>query len=278
MNESTAVREWQASEVTPTSPTEREIAAMSTEELLSLYKRSGAARLKWPLVLRYQGLVKSIALQIRGIYSSFAQVEDIINEGVITLMDVVDKFDPSKGIKFETYVAKRIRGMIIDLARRQDWMPRSVRRRSKEIDQATGELYGTLGRFPSDVEVADKLGITPSRYQEDMVNIALCNVMSLETLFEERAENGGTNGIPGGSIEEQPEQVLQEKELSETLAGSIRALRENEQLVLSLYYQKNLNMKEIAAVMGISEPRVSQIHAKAIQKLRLQMEHYVKNE
>ena len=255
--------------------TEREVELLSTEELLALYKSSGIAELKWPLVLRYQGLVKSIALQIRGIYSSFAQVEDIINEGVLTLMDVVDKYDPSKGIKFETYVAKRIRGMIIDLARRQDWMPRSVRRRSKEIDQATGELYSTLGRFPTDAEVAERLGITAARYQEDLVNISLCNVMSLETLFEDQAQSGAMNGLPGGSPDEQPEQVLQEKELAHTLTQAIESLREKEQLVLSLYYQKNLNMKEIAQVMGVSEPRVSQIHTKAIQKMRIYMERYV---
>lgn len=255
-----------------------DVDELTTEELLHLYKSTGLAELKWPLVLRYQGLVKSIALQIRGIYSSFAQVEDIINEGVITLMDVVDKFDLSKGIKFETYVAKRIRGMIIDLARRQDWMPRSVRRRSKEIDQATGELYSTLGRFPTDAEVASKLGITPARYQEDLVNIALCNVMSLETLFEDQFQSGGSSGLPSGDSDEQPEQILQERELAATLEESIRTLRENEQLVLSLYYQKNLNMKEIAAVMGISEPRVSQIHTKAIQKLRIYMGNYVRSE
>ena len=116
--------------------TQAELDDMSKEDLLLLYKSSGDEALKWPLALRYVGLVKSIALQVRGVYSSFAQVDDIINEGVLALVGAVDKFDPDKGIKFETFVSKRIRGAVIDLARRQDWVPRSVRRKAREIDQA----------------------------------------------------------------------------------------------------------------------------------------------
>ena len=116
--------------------TQAELDRMSKEDLLLLYKSTGCQELKWPLVLRYVGLVKSIALQVRGVYSGFAQVDDIINEGVLALVGSVDKFDPDKGIKFETFVSKRIRGAVIDLARRQDWVPRSVRRKAREIEQA----------------------------------------------------------------------------------------------------------------------------------------------
>ena len=137
-----------------------ELDAMTTEELLQTYKRTGNEELKWPLVMRYAGLVKTIALQVRGVYSSFAQVDDIINEGLLTLAGAVDKFDPDKGIKFETYVSKRIRGAVIDLARRQDWVPRSVRRKARDIDQASGELFAELGRYPTDQEMADRLGVS----------------------------------------------------------------------------------------------------------------------
>lgn len=258
--------------------TQQEIDALSTDDLLAAYKRTGLQELKWPLVLRYVDLIKHIARQICGIYSSFAQLDDIVSEGVITLMSAVDKYDPEKGTKFETYVSKRIRGMIIDLARRQDWMPRSLRRRAREIDEANSELYSALGRFPTDREVAVKLGITPERYQEDLAKTALCNIISLEALFETREQGFGVAALPDTGDRDQPEQMLQEKELQEMLAKGIRVLRENEQLVLSLYYQKNLNMKEIAQVMGVSEPRISQIHSKAIQKLRIYMDKYIKNE
>ena len=255
----------------------KQIEAMSTEELLAAYKETSQQELKWPLVLRYQELFKRIALQIRGIYSSFAQLDDVINEGILTLLDAVDKYDPDKGIKFETYVTKRIRGMVIDLARRQDWTPRSVRRKAREIDQATWELYSALGRFPTDGEMAQRLGVAESKYQEDLVDISLCNVISLDALLETQAQYGSVAGLPSTEPTEQPDQVVQQQELQDVLAQGIRSLRENEQMVLSLYYQKDLNMTEIAEVMGVSEPRISQIHTKAIQKLRLHMEQYFKN-
>ena len=152
--------------------TPEEIEAMETPALLDLYKRTGDESLKWPLVLRYEGLIKSAALQIRGVYSSFAQVGDIVNEGILTLLSCIDKFDPEKGIRFETYVSKRIRGMVIDLARKQDWLPRNVRQRAKEIDQAVSELSNELGRFPSDGEVAQRLGISVEKYQKDAARVA----------------------------------------------------------------------------------------------------------
>lgn len=252
------------------------IGGMTTEELLEEYKRTGCEELKWHVALRYTGLVKSIALQIRGVYSSFAHVDDIINEGVIALVGAVDKFDSSKG-KFETYVVKRIRGMIIDLARKQDWAPRSVRKRAKDIDQAVGELYSSLGRFPTDQEVSARLGITAAQYQDALVNTSMCNVMSLEELFDEQDQ-----WSMGPSVQREthslPEQELLDKELQTILADAIGTLKEKEQLMLSLYYQQNLNMKEIAQVFGVSEPRISQIHAKAIQKLRVLMTVYAKGE
>ncbi len=255
--------------------TAEEIEAMDTQDLLTLYKSTGREELKWPLVLRYEWLVRSIAIQIFGVYSSFAQLDDILHEGVITLLRAVDKYELEKGIKFETYVSKRIRGMIIDLARRQDWLPRSVRKRSRDIDTASTELYHSLGRQPNEAEICTKLGISQERYREDLVSIDLCNVISLESLFERR------DLVPLGSTlsaEEnttQPEQQLQAMEFRAQLEDAIRTLREKEQLVLSLYYQEELTMREISMILEISEPRVSQIHSKAIQKLRLTLENYL---
>ncbi len=256
--------------------TQAEIDEMSKEDLLLLYKSTGCQELKWPLVLRYVGLVKSIALQVRGVYSGFAQVDDIVNEGVLALVGAVDKFDPDKGIKFETFVSKRIRGAVIDLARRQDWVPRSVRRKAREIDQASVELYAELGRYPTDEEIAKRLGVTPEQYQEDLANSSLCNVLSLDAVFEDR-DQGGMDVVDSGSAS-RPEDSLLRQELLDTLTEGITSLRENEQLVVSLYYKKNLSMKEIAQVMEVSEPRISQIHSRAIQKLKLYMKQYMNGE
>ena len=253
--------------------TQEELDAMSKEDLLLLYKSTGSQELKWPLALRYVGLVKSIALQVRGVYSSFAQVDDIINEGVLALVGAVDKFDPDKGIKFETFVSKRIRGAVIDLARRQDWVPRSVRRKAREIDQASVELYAELGRSPTDEEIAGRLGVSCQQYQEDLANTALCNLLSLDSLFDDQDQGGMDVADSVGTG--RPEDSLLRQELLDTLTEGIASLRENEQMVVSLYYRKNLSMKEIAQVMDVSEPRISQIHSRAIQKLKLYMQQYM---
>ena len=255
--------------------TEAEIEAMATADLLALYKQTGDEELKWPLVLRYEGLIKSAALQIRGVYSSFAQVDDIVSEGILTLLSSIDKFDPEKGIKFETYVAKRIRGMVIDLARKQDWLPRNIRQRAKEIDSAVSHLANELGRFPTDQEVAGHLGIPTDKYQKEAARVALSNTLSLDALMDARDLEGHRFEVSTEDPTVQPETVLEEQELQETLAQGISELQEDEQIVLSLYYEKNLHMKEIAQVMGVSEPRISQIHSRAIQKLRDHMGAYM---
>ena len=258
--------------------TEAEIEAMPTDDLLALYKQTGDEELKWPLVLRYEGLIKSAALQIRGVYSSFAQVDDIVSEGIFTLLSALDKFDPDKGIKFETYVAKRIRGMVIDLARKQDWLPRNIRQRAKEIDTAVSHLANELGRFPTDHEVAGHLGIPTDKYQKEAARVALSNTLSLDALMDARDMEGYRFEVSTEDARSQPESALQDQELQETLASGIAALQKNEQIVLSLYYEKNLHMKEIAQVMGVSEPRISQIHSRAIQKLREHMGTYMNSE
>ena len=255
--------------------TPEEIEAMSTPDLLEAYKRTGDEALKWPLVLRYEGLIKSAALQIRGVYSSFAQVGDIVNEGILTLLSCIDKFDPDKGIRFETYVSKRIRGMVIDLARKQDWLPRNVRQRAKEIDQAVSDLSNELGRFPNDGEVAQRLGVSLEKYQKDAARVALDSTLSLDALMDSKDPEGYRFEAVSEDAHGQPETVLQDRELQQKLAEGIRTLQENEQIVLSLYYEKNLHMKEIAQVMELSEPRISQIHTRAIQKLRSYMEAYM---
>lgn len=255
-----------------------EVEAMPTPELLTLYKQTGDEELKWPLVLRYEGLIKSAALQIRGVYSSFAQVDDIVSEGILTLLSSIDKFDPDKGIKFETYVAKRIRGMVIDLARKQDWLPRNIRQRAKEIDTAVSNLANELGRFPTDHEVANHLGMPTDKYQKEAARVALSNTLSLDALMDARDLEGHRFEVSSEDPTVQPETVLEDQELQQTLAQGIAALQENEQIVLSLYYEKNLHMKEIAQVMGVSEPRISQIHSRAIQKLREHMGAYMNSE
>ncbi len=252
-----------------------ELDRMSNDELLITYKQTGDEQYKWPLVLRYKDLIKSAALQIRGVYNHLAQVDDIVSEGILTLVSAIDRYDPDKGVKFETFIAKRIRGMVIDVARKQDWLPRSLRKRTREIDEAITQLHTQLGRCPSDTEVAQYLGITVEKYRKEAAGVALGNILSLDALVDMREQDTGWFEMPAKDAKEQPEAVFQERELHEALAEGISRLRENEQIVLSLYYEKNLHMKEIAQVMDISAPRVSQIHARAIEKLQDHMRAYM---
>ena len=237
---------------------------MSTEELFEEYRRNPSDELKWEIVLRFTGVIKNIALQIQGVYASFAQLDDIIDEGLITLAKAVDKYDPSIG-KFETYVAKRIRGMIIDLARRQDWVPRPIRKRAKEIDAANNALYNKLGRFPTDHELAAHLNISDDEYQEFQSSCSIYSVVSLEETLEGCEQSVMQAEALPDSL---PDQAVERAEMLDSLANAISSLRNNEQLVLSLYYQKEMKMKDIAAVLGVSHARASQIHTRAIQKLR----------
>ena len=242
-------------------------ADMSVDALFEEYRRNPSDELKWEIVMRHAGIVRNIALQIQGVYCTFAQLDDIINEGLITMAKAVDKYDPAIG-KFETYIAKRIRGMIIDLARQQDWVPRPVRRRAKEIERANSELYNLLGRFPTDQEVAQHLGISEEEYQETMANSSMYSVVSLEETLEGYEQISGPEETAADMM---PEASLERMEMLDELTNAISSLRENEQIVLSLYYQKDMKMKDIAEILGVSHARASQVHTRAIQKLKVLM-------
>lgn len=246
----------------------------NNEELLKEYKQTKCLGIKQELVMRYIYLVKSIAIQMRDIYMNFAQIDDIVNEGVIAIMAAIDKYDPEKNVKFETYISKRLKGMIIDLARKNDWVPRTTRKNSRDIEDAVTMLYNELGYYPSVQEVADYLEISVEKYQEVVRKSALFNILSLDMVLAEAQENGISTGIPAGEEREQPEQQLLRAELAEILAEAIGKLKEKEQLVISLYYVEELNMRQIADVLDVSEPRVSQIHSNAIKKLRKYMQKF----
>lgn len=244
----------------------------SNEELLCEYKRTRNHTMKQELVERYLYVVQSIAVQMRDVYLGFTQLEDIIQEGVMTLMKAIDKFEFDKNAKFETYVSKRIRGMIIDLARKQDWIPRSVRRNVKLVEQATQELTHQLGRVPEAKEIAEYMGISLEKYQDILSKTNLFYVLSLDMVLEESGEPNIQISSDNQTI--QPEESFLRREFRGILEEAIVSLKENEQKVVALYYIEELNMKEIASVLQISEARVSQIHSKALKKLKEYIEEH----
>lgn len=256
----------------------RQFANRSNEELLEQYSKNRYLEIKQELVLRYLYVIKSAAIRMRDVYVGFAQLEDIINEGVIILMAAIDKFDPSKNVKFETYISKRIRGMIIDLARKQDWVPRSARRKAKAVQEAVEDFTLKNGRSPEEQELAECLGLTPEKFRRINSKINLFSVVSLDMILDGAGENKQSVSIPSDVVSEQPEEFYLEQEFKQVLADGIQLLKEKEQMVVSLYYVEELNMKQIAEVLDVSEPRISQIHANAIRKLKEYIENEMKPE
>ncbi|KXL54553.1 RNA polymerase sigma factor FliA [Anaerotignum neopropionicum] len=242
---------------------------MTNEELFAEYKATGDLDIKNELVLRYVYIVRNVAFQMRGVYCDFAQIDDIINEGVLALMSSIDKYDMDMNVKFESFISKRIRGIVIDIARKNDWVPRSVRKAAKDIDKAIGALYTQLDRLPTDEEIAAYLDVSVEKYYENLRKTNLMNVLSFEMLLEETGGGGYNNQVVNTNLETMPEHHLDSMELEQEIKRGLESLREKEKLVISLHYVQDLNMKEIAAVLGVSEPRISQIHSNALKKLRL---------
>ncbi|MCP1102524.1 RNA polymerase sigma factor for flagellar operon FliA [Aequitasia blattaphilus] len=244
---------------------------LSNEEVFALYRRTGNLELKQDLTMRYLYIVRSIAIQMRDVYAGFSQLEDIINEGVLVLMGAIDRYDDSKNAKFETYLSRRIRGMVIDLARKQDWVPRSVRKKLRDIELVGNAFYSENGRMPTTQELAELMEIEPDKLVSIMGNTNLSAILSLDMMMEEKEEQHSRTQIVSNNASEQPEESFLKGEMKEILKSGILSLKESEQLVISLYYEQELNMKQIAEVIGVSEPRVSQIHGKAIEKLQKYM-------
>lgn len=258
------------------SLTQEELEGLDDQALLELYKQTGDQELKWVLVLRFTGLVRRIAAQASGLYSNFAQLDDIVHEGVLVLSSAIDKFDLSKNVKFETYVSKRLRGMIVDLARRQDWLPRQVRQKATRLTRAMDELSVQLGRAPESREVAEYLGLSREQYDALLSETAVSSLVSFEAVLDNY--NGAQEKLLLSEEQVNPtEEAFQDQELHTVLEAGIASLRKNEQMVLSLYYERELNMKEIAQVLGVSAARVSQIHSRALQRLRSCMKQYIES-
>lgn len=219
--------------------------------------------LKQEIILKYIHLVKIISGRLYNYYASNIEYEDLVSYGIIGLIDAIDKFDPSKNIKFETYSGIRIRGAIIDQIRSLDWVPRSIRQKSKLFKDAYFELESKLGREPSIQEIANKLQKSSKEVEKILEETNIYNVVSLE---EEITENYRLQ--IRDKEDNDPESLLLKNDLIDKLKLQIDSLSEKEKIVISLYYYKELTYKEIGKILDVSESRISQIHSKAIVKLR----------
>lgn len=242
---------------------------INEEELWEQYFATRNIEIRNQIIEKYSYLVKIIALKLRGVYQNFGDVDDIVNEGIIALMDVIEKYDTSKNAKFETYASIRIRGAIIDYVRKQDWVPRKVKSDYKLVKEAEDKLSNKLGRAPKDTEVADYLKMDMKEYNSVINNAYGTSILSFEELLGEA--NLKETEI-GGDL---PEQEIESRELYQLLVESVNKLGEKEKLVVSLYYKEELKLKEIADILNISNSRVSQIHTAALQKLEKSVRSYL---
>jgi RNA polymerase sigma factor for flagellar operon FliA len=227
------------------------------------------AELKEQIVLEHAPLIRYIVNRIAVRLPSHIDLDDLHNTGVIGLMDAIDKYDPEKNCKFKTYAEFRIKGAILDQLRSLDWVPRSIRQKSRRLEQAYAEVEQRLGRAASESEVAESLGLSLAQFHFLLSQVRGISMVNLDEL---RAGGESDQPLQGDLFEdvkaENPFLLLKSREMRQAIAECIGALPEKERLVISLYYYEDLNMKEIGNVLSITESRVCQIHTKAVARLR----------
>ncbi len=236
------------------------------ERLWIEYNHSRTSVIREQIIIEYVPLVKVVAGRLAIYLGSNVEYDELVSYGIFGLIDAIDKFDYGKGIKFETYASLRIRGSILDQIRKMDWIPRSVRQKQKAIDAAIKKLETEVGPNYTDDDVARELGITESEYVNWMGQTNVSNISSLEDFMEQGNEIKNSSNPVYMRIE--PENVACEKELKETLMQALESLTEKEKNVVLFYYYEELTLKEISRVMDVSESRVSQLHSKALKKMR----------
>ena len=226
------------------------------------------ATLRDRLVLHYAPLVKYVAGRVGTGLPAHIDIADLVQSGVFGLWDAIDRFEPERGLKFETYAMQRIRGAILDELRAQDWVPRSVRSRAREVERALERLETRLQRSATDAEVAAELGVSVADLRELYAQLQLTSVIALDELMA--VGRGGTSiaeTLPDDTAQE-PGAFLDSVESRRLLAQAISQLTDRDRVVVSLYYFENLTLAEIGRVLGVTESRVCQLHTRAVLRLR----------
>ncbi|MCL1936539.1 MAG: FliA/WhiG family RNA polymerase sigma factor [Defluviitaleaceae bacterium] len=240
----------------------------SIEKVWEEYTRTKDKELKDKLILEYAPLVKYLAGRLSVHIGHRVEYDDLISYGIFGLIDAIDKFNLDKGVKFETYASLRIRGSIIDNIRKLDWVPRDLRQKNKQLEAAYLALEAEIGREPTEEEMAKKLGMSLVEVRDLMKKANVVNVVSLDDYLEQNHEDVFF------ASDDSPEKMYHKKEISDILVETIDKLSEKEKKVISLYYFEDLTLKEISKIMGVSESRISQIHSKAVIKLRTKLGKY----
>ena len=247
------------------------VKEVELRDLWRRYKDEGDDGARERLVVAYSPMVKFVAGRLGAGLPSHVEDADLISYGLVGLIGAIERFEPERGIKFETFAMTRIRGAIIDELRSLDWVPRSVRSRAREIETAQAKLEHELQRAPTEAELASKLNLTEGELQSALLEIANSSVYALDELWTVSDSSGDQVSLLDTIADDSaadPQEALASTEVKDLLTEAIGGLPEREQLVVALYYYENLTLREIGEVLGVTESRVSQLHTKAVMRLK----------
>ncbi len=238
------------------------------------YQAKPTPELREKIIVEYAPLVKIVAGKMNMYLGSNVEYDDLVGYGVFGLIDAIDKYDLTKDVKFETYASLRIKGAILDQIRKMDWIPRTIRQKQKKIDEASRTIESRTGKSATDDEIAEELGLSSKEYVDWQSQMKVTNLVSLNE-FMEAGNEPAMDVTASNSHFIQPEESISKDELSKMLAEALDLLTEKEKSVIVFYYYEDLNLKEIAKVMEVSESRVSQLHTKALLKMRKKLGPYM---
>lgn len=237
------------------------------------YGKTKSASIREKIILEYAPLVKLVAGRLSMYLGYNVEYDDLVGYGVFGLIDAIDKYDTMKEVKFETYASLRIRGAILDQIRKMDWIPRTIRQKQKKIDVVIKEVETKQGRTATDEEIATGLGISGEEYADWQSQMKVTGVVSLNEFMEQGSEVPLEHNNRYGF--DSPEEVLEKDELKKMLAAALELLTEKEKKVILLYYYEDLTLKEISYILEVSESRISQLHTRALQKMKVKMGNYM---
>lgn len=243
------------------------------EKLWEQYLKKPTPELREQLIIEYAPLVKIVAGRLSMYLGYNVEYDDLVGYGIFGLIDAIDKFDVAKDVKFETYASLRIRGSILDQIRKMDWIPRTVRQKQKKIDEAIRVVETRTGRNATDQEIAKELELSGEELMNWQSQLKITNLISLNEYVEQGSEP--VMDATYNSHFAQPEQVVEKEELKKVLSESLELLTEKEKKVILLYYYDEMTLKEISGILEVSESRVSQLHTKALGKMRGSMGAYM---
>ena len=237
------------------------------------YAKTKRSDIREKIILEYAPLVKVVAGRLSMYLGYNVEYEDLVSYGIFGLIDAIDKFDSLKEVKFETYASLRIRVAILDQIRKMDWIPRTIRQKQKKIDTVMREIEAEKGRPATDEEIARGLGISDDEYTDWQSQMKITGVVSLNEYLEQGSEI--PNDRNTSRHFDSPEKMVEQNELAEVLKSSLTLLTEKERRVIELYYYEELTLKEISHVLEVTESRISQLHTKALQKMKVRMGKYM---